>query len=92
LWRWQICPCGGDDTRVLAAVDAAIAAFDEAALPLESAYARRRRGLIVGGSEGRALIDAADATLRAQGVADPVRWISSQAPGFPAQRGGHGAQ
>jgi tetratricopeptide (TPR) repeat protein len=72
----------GDVHKALAETDTALAAFGEAGLPLELAYARRRKGQLVGGDDGRALVAEADATLRGLGVADPPRWVHAQAPGF----------
>src|SRR5690606_30055222 len=54
--------------------DQAAALFDELEMPLYAAAARRHRGERLGGSEGAALIEAADALLRSRGVVDPPRW------------------
>jgi hypothetical protein len=85
LWA-AIAIARGDATRALVETETALAAFGEAGLPLELAYARRRKGQLVGGDDGAALVTAADAALRALGVADPVRWICAQAPGFNIDR------
>jgi serine/threonine protein kinase/tetratricopeptide (TPR) repeat protein len=83
MWRAAIAARRGKREVALAAVDAALAAFAEADLPLESAYARRRRGQLLSGSDGRALVVEAEAALRARGIVNPLRWVRSQAPGFP---------
>jgi hypothetical protein len=85
LWS-AIAAARGDAARALAETETALAAFGEAGLALELAYARRRKGQLLGGDDGRALVVAADAGLRALGVADPVRWICAQAPGFTIDR------
>ncbi|MEO7330981.1 MAG: hypothetical protein ABI193_20570, partial [Minicystis sp.] len=46
-----------------------------AGMPLHVAVCQRREGLILGGRAGRALIETADAELRARGVRDPPRWM-----------------
>jgi len=84
MLRSAIAAARGDITRALGEVDAALGAFAAAQLPLETAYALRRRGKLIGGEAGEALVAEADAALREKGVADPMRWICSQAPGFPA--------
>jgi serine/threonine protein kinase len=84
LLRSAIAAARGDTTRALGEVDTALGAFAAAQLPLETAYALRRRGKLIGGEAGEALVAEADAALREKGVADPMRWICSQAPGFPA--------
>jgi hypothetical protein len=48
---------------------------------------RRRRGQLLGGTEGSDLVGAADATLRSQGITDPDRWSSML---LPSPRRGEG--
>jgi hypothetical protein len=48
-----------------------------------TAAARRRLGQLVGGDQGRELIEAADAWMTGQGVRNPVRMTRVYAPGFP---------
>jgi hypothetical protein len=69
----------GQVERAVAEAERAAAAFSEAGLDLEVAYARRRRGQLAGAT---AEVVAADALMRGRGVADPARWTESQAPGF----------
>jgi hypothetical protein len=52
-------------------------------MKLFAALARRRRGAIVGGDEGRALIAATDARMRAQKIVNPPRMAAMLTPGFP---------
>ena len=42
---------------------------------------RRRRGVLLGGDEGRALVSAADAEMRKQGIVNPQRITSMYLPG-----------
>lgn len=46
-----------------------------------TAAARRRRGELAGGPEGRRLIEEADRWMLAQGVRNPVRMTAMVAPG-----------
>ena len=49
-------------------------------MALHAAVASRRRGEIAGGSEGRALVEAADAWMQGQGVRNPGRMAGMLAP------------
>ncbi len=84
--------------RLIQAGIAAVRGNSEAAVPLladaeqrlESidmrlcaAAARRRRGQLLGGEEGRALIGSADAFFASQQVKEPARLAAVYAPGFP---------
>jgi hypothetical protein len=65
--------------------DGAIAALrreiEKPLLPLYAHTTRRRLGELLGGDEGKALIDEADAFLRAGGVVDPARLVATFMPG-----------
>ena len=61
----------------------AAAGFDAAGMALYAAAARRRRGQLVGGDEGRALVAAAEAWMLGQRIKNPARWTAMLAPGFP---------
>jgi hypothetical protein len=52
-------------------------------MPLHAAAARWRLGGLLGGAEGRALIEQADAELRQRGIVNPARLTAMLAPGFP---------
>ena len=45
---------------------------------------RRRKGVLLGGPEGRALVEQADAELSAFGIVNPERWAAMTVPGFGA--------
>ncbi|WP_437578511.1 serine/threonine-protein kinase [Sorangium sp. So ce887] len=72
----------GQAASALSLLEAAAAAFDESEMALFAACARRRRGQLLGGEEGRALIQAADAWMAGQGIRDPARIAAIFAPGF----------
>jgi hypothetical protein len=55
-------------------------AFRNADMHLFAAAARRRRGLLEGGDEGRTLIQEADAWMHAQEIRNPERMMSMLAP------------
>jgi serine/threonine protein kinase len=70
----------GDRERALDLLARAEAAC-AAGMGMLVAPLRRRRGELLGGDEGQALVDAADAAMRAQGVVDPARVAASMVPG-----------
>ncbi|WP_437571845.1 serine/threonine-protein kinase [Sorangium sp. So ce542] len=72
----------GQAARALSLLEAAAAAFDGSEMALFAACARRRRGQLLGGEEGRALIEAADAWMAGQGIRNPARIAAIFAPGF----------
>lgn len=45
-------------------------------------YARYRRGSLIGGADGARLVDAAEAYLSSEGIANPSAWMAMNAPGF----------
>ena len=72
----------GDEARALVRLDEAIALLDRSDLALHAAAARHCRGRLVGGSEGAALVAAAEAFVAAQHVRVPAKMIALVAPGF----------
>ncbi len=72
----------GQPEEALRELDAAISGFTEAEMALHAACARRRKGELLGGDTGRALIAEADAVLRGQGIRDTARWTDVYAPGY----------
>ncbi|WP_437532454.1 protein kinase [Sorangium sp. So ce726] len=72
----------GQAASALSLLAAAAAAFDERGMALFAACARRRRGQLLGGDEGRSLVQAADAWMAGQGVRNPARMAAIFAPGF----------
>ncbi|WP_437968955.1 protein kinase [Sorangium sp. So ce260] len=72
----------GQAASALSLLQAAADAFDASEMALFAACARRRRGALLGGEEGRALIEAADAWMAGQGIRSPARMAAIFAPGF----------
>ncbi|WP_437304645.1 serine/threonine-protein kinase [Sorangium sp. So ce388] len=63
-------------------IEEAIAGYEAAGMALHAAAARRRRGVLAGGDEGRRQVAEADAHMAAEGIAKPERWAAMYAPGF----------
>jgi hypothetical protein len=57
--------------------------FETLEMKAHAAATRRRLGQLVGGDQGRELIDAADTWMKSQGIRNPVRMTRVYAPGFP---------
>jgi hypothetical protein len=55
--------------------------FQEADMALHLAVARRRRGELLGGGDGRSLVGEADAWMAGQGIKNPERFAAMLAPG-----------
>jgi eukaryotic-like serine/threonine-protein kinase len=70
-----------DRDRALALYDRAARAADDAEMSLHAACARRRRGQLLGGDEGRALVDDADDYFTSEGVTNPARFVALFTPG-----------
>jgi hypothetical protein len=60
----------------------AVRAFSTAGLALHAAAASRRRGLLVGGEEGRELVSHGEAFMKMQRIANFERWTDLLIPGF----------
>jgi hypothetical protein len=72
----------GDTSRAEQLLADASARFEAADMGLHAAAAARHLGQLRGGDEGRALIEQADAWMRAQSVVNPARMATCLAPGF----------
>lgn len=70
----------GETSRTVEALDRAIAGFDHVGMALFAAAARRRRGELTGGDEGRALVGGADTWMRSHSIRDPERMARICAP------------
>ena len=64
--------------RLLVAAETAFATLD---MQLHAAAARRRRGQLVGGDEGRKLMADADAWMIGQSICNPARMTGMLTPG-----------
>jgi tetratricopeptide (TPR) repeat protein len=82
LLRACILGAEGRAGEALGLLETAARGFEAADMALHAACARRRKGQLLGGDEGRALIEAADSTLREQGIRNPSRWTALHTPGF----------
>jgi hypothetical protein len=71
----------GEREKALESLTSAEAGFDAANMALYAAAARRCRGLVLGGDEGRALVEAADAWMRGERIQNPERMTAMLAPG-----------
>jgi len=81
LLRAGIAATIGDRDRAAALYERAAATLDAMDMQGHVVAARRRRGALVGGAEGAALIATADAALAAERVVDPARLVAVLAPG-----------
>jgi hypothetical protein len=71
-----------DDTAgAVSDLERAEQGFAEVNMALHAAVARRRRGELVGGTEGAALVEAANAWMHAQGIVRPDGIVGMLAPG-----------
>lgn len=64
-------------------LDRAAAGFASAGMAGYAAAAHRRRGVLIGGDEGGAIVASADAWMGSQGVVSLERLTAMLAPGFP---------
>jgi len=72
---------GQRDTAATLLARAALG-FDAAHMALHAAAARRQQGRLVGGDEGRRLIEAADIWMRSQNIRVPEKMTNMLVPGF----------
>ena len=82
LLRAGLARVDGDRDGALEHLDAAASGFDALGMVLLAAAARRQRGVVLGGDEGRALVEASEAVLAERGVGAPARYAAMVAPGF----------
>jgi hypothetical protein len=71
----------GHHDSALSRLRAAEEAFGALDMPLYGAVAKRRRGALIGGSDGRMLVQEADAWMTAQTIRNPARLTAMIAPG-----------
>ena len=82
LLRAGIAAQGGKAEPAAALLAEAERGFEAAEMALYAAAARRRRGQLLGGDEGRELVTAAEQWMRAQDIENPARMTAMLAPGF----------
>jgi Cdc6-like AAA superfamily ATPase len=72
----------GDVERAETLLGEAEGGFERADMALHAQVARRQRGVIIGGDEGHALVQAADAWMTEQLIESPARFAALYAPGY----------
>lgn len=70
----------GKHDAALGYTDRAAVRFDTAGMPLHAAAARRRRGQLLAGDNGRALIEATEHATQQRGIRRADRWTDMLAP------------
>jgi hypothetical protein len=60
--------------------------FASLGMGLHTAVVQRRRGILLGGEEGRALVAASEEWMASQAIRNPTRMCALFAPGFPDSR------
>ena len=75
--------CEGRDNDAARELELAATRFERADMRLYVAATRRRLGVLIGGTEGRTMVDAADAWMATQDVRNPPAMVRLLAPGFP---------
>jgi serine/threonine protein kinase len=70
----------GDPDAAAKSLAHAAACYDDADMALCAAATRRRLGVLIGGSSGRSLVEAADAWMTGQGIRNPARLAAMYAP------------
>ncbi len=79
--RGALAALRGDLGRAAAHYRSAAILFARAGMALYAAAARRRYGAVIGGDEGRSIVDAADVWMRERGVASPQSLTDLLIPG-----------
>jgi hypothetical protein len=72
----------GDDDRAVERLRSAITGFDTSEMALYANVSRRRLGELLGGDEGRSLVQTADGFMDEQRIRSPQRFAAMLAPGF----------
>jgi len=71
----------GNEERAVELLSHAAAGFDAGSYELLANLCRRRRGGLIGGDKGAALIQGADAWMAKQGIRNPTRFADAIIPG-----------
>ena len=74
--------CRGDTASAVRLLSQAAPGFESLDMHLHAAAMRRRLGRLLGGDEGRVLVEQADAWMAAQTIRNPARMTAVFAPGF----------
>jgi eukaryotic-like serine/threonine-protein kinase len=71
----------GDRSQMLSQLEVAIAGFEATGMVLHAACARRRKGELLAGTLGNALIAEADRVMLDHSIVHPRQWTAMYAPG-----------
>lgn len=85
LIRASVASIRGKVEDAVALLASAETEFEAAGMALYTAAARRRRGELIGGDQGKSLIEAADIWMTGQQIKDPSRMTAMLAPGLCSQ-------
>jgi len=77
-----VAACEGDAGRAVAELTKGADMYEAADMPLRAQILRYRLGEILSDPPTRAVRDAAEQWIRAQGIVSPARWTGMYAPGF----------
>jgi len=72
----------GDAEGAVRCLRAATVGFETASMALHAHAARRRLGVLLGGDEGRGLVESSDAFMTSQAIVEPARLTQMLMPGF----------
>jgi hypothetical protein len=81
LLRGEVAAARGEVRTSISFLDSAERKLEAADMALYAAAARRMRGELIGGDEGRALVEGADAWMIGQKIKNPGRMTAMLAPG-----------
>jgi hypothetical protein len=82
LLRAGVAATQGDAGQAEALLREAVSGLEAAHMALYAAAARWQRGRLLGGDEGRALVEAAERWMADQGIVNRARMAAMLAPGF----------
>jgi hypothetical protein len=71
----------GDRTATVEALENLTESAERAGMAMHACAARYRLGMVVGGSEGRTLVQAAERKLASEGIQNHARWLAVLLPG-----------
>jgi serine/threonine protein kinase len=81
LLRSGIAAARGDPAIAVSLLDSAEKEFEAVDMLMHAAAARRRRGELIGGSEGQTLVETAERAMRDQKIQNPAAFAAMLAPG-----------
>jgi serine/threonine protein kinase len=72
----------GRHAEAIAALRKAISTSEAAEMTMHAVVAKFRMGELLGGDEGRALVESSRAAVADEGIKNPARWVSVYLPGI----------